>query len=268
MSRVWPVLLVAMFLSACTVELQHDLTEDDANDIYVRLQNAGINATKDRDESGGNEIRYKITVSKADVAAATMVLRKFALPRPKSEGLGAFRKGKGMIPTATEERAMLHEALSGEVANSLNRYPGVLEAKVIINIPEVNDLTQPDKKPLPSASVFIKYAEGARTESNRTGAPIDAVSVQKFVAAAVPELPADRVQILMTPDKQDTDISTEGASVNVLGIMVSKGSEQQLKIMIGVGAFLMMAMAGLLAFSFIRGGSSNGNGKKRAPSEG
>jgi type III secretion protein J len=266
MKRVW-LLSVAFIFSACTVELQHDLTEDDANDIYVRLQNAGINATKDRDEGGGNEVRYKITVAKADVASATMVLRKFALPRPKSEGLGAFRKGKGMIPTATEERAMFVEALAGEVANSLNRYPGVLEAKVIINIPEVNDLTQPDKKPKTSAAVFIKHTEGARSDKNALGAPFTPVDVQKFVAAAVPELDPNNVQVLMTPDRQELEVSTEGTSVNVLGISVMRGSEGQLKIMIGVGAFLMMAMAGLLAFSFLRGGG-NGNGKKRAPAEG
>jgi len=258
-------LLVSMLvLSACSVELQHDLTEDDANDIYVKLQNAGINATKDKDEGGGNEIRYKITVAKADVAAATTTLRKYALPRPKAEGLAAFRKGKGMIPTATEERAMFHEALAGEVSNSLNRYPGILEAKVIVNIPEVNDLTQPDKKPLPSASVFIKYAEG------RSKSPIEDTAVQKFVANAVPELLPDRVTVLATADKPDEEINKEDQRVNVLGIMVAgKGSADQLKIMIGVAAFLLMAMAGMLAFTFIRGGSSgNGNGKKRAPTEG
>jgi type III secretion protein J len=266
MSRVWPVLLVALFLSACSVELQHDLSEDDANDIYVKLQNEGINATKDRDEGGGNEIRYKITVAKADVAASTTILRKYALPRPKADGLAAFRKGKGMIPTATEERAMFVEALAGEVSNSLNRYPGVLEAKVIINIPEVNDLTQPDKKPLPSSSVFIKYAEGLRSP------PLDERAVQKFVAMAVAELPAERVTVLFTPDRQEEAGNKEDHMTNVLGIMVARGSADQLKIMIGVGAFLMMAMAGLLAFTFIRGGNGggngNGNGKKRAPAEG
>ncbi|MBK7860064.1 MAG: type III secretion protein [Archangiaceae bacterium] len=264
MSRVWPVLLAAVLFSACSVELQHDLSEDDANDIYVKLQNEGINATKDRDESGGNEIRYKITVAKADVAGATTVLRKYALPRPRAHGLAAFREGKGMIPTATEERAMFVEALAGEVSNSLNRYPGVLEAKVIVNIPEVNDLTQPDKKPLPSASVFIKYSEGMRQP------PLDKDAVRRFVAMAVSELPENRVEVLFTPDKQDELGDKTERIVNVLGIMVSRGSADQLKIMIGVGAFLMMAMAGLLAFTFIRGGNGhgNGNGKKRAPAEG
>jgi type III secretion protein J len=59
---------------------------------------------------------------------------------------------------------MFIEALAGEVSNALNRVPRVLEARTIVMIPEVNDLTQPDKKPQPSASVFIKYApedEGA-----------------------------------------------------------------------------------------------------------
>ena len=36
--------------------------------------------------------------------------------------------------------------------------PGwVLDARTVVNIPQHNDLTQPDKKPIPSASVYVKY---------------------------------------------------------------------------------------------------------------
>ena len=54
---------LGLFLSACTVELQHDLTEDDANDIYVLLQRNGIEAKKLKEE-GGNEPKYIISVAK------------------------------------------------------------------------------------------------------------------------------------------------------------------------------------------------------------
>ena len=39
-SCVFPLLCASLVLvlSACTVDLQHDLNEDDANDIYVLLQ--------------------------------------------------------------------------------------------------------------------------------------------------------------------------------------------------------------------------------------
>jgi type III secretion protein J len=268
MLRARPILLVAsLALSACSVELQHDLTEDDANDIYVLLQRNGINATKDKDEAGGNEIRYKITVAKGDVASAAQLLRDYSLPRLKAKGKKAFRDGKGMIPTATEERAMFMEAIEGDVINALNKVPGVLEAQVIIQIPEINDLTTPDKKPLPSASVMIKY----RNQGDAKGPPLDDKAVAKFVAGAVAELPADRVNVIFTQAaRPEAETNPEERDVTVLGLRMNKASADQFKVMVGVGAFLLLAMAGLLAFTFIRGGASgNGNGKKRsATSEG
>ena len=68
-----------------------------------------------------------------------------------------------MVPTATQERASFLCALGGDVANALNRVDGVLDARAVVMIPEANDLASEDKKPLPTASIFIKYrptAEG------------------------------------------------------------------------------------------------------------
>src|SRR5262249_53380530 len=166
--------------------------EKTAYEIYVLLQRNGINASKDKDEGGGNEIRYKITVAKGDVASAAQLLRDYSLPKARSKGLGAFREGKGMIPTAIEEKAMHEEAMAGEVTNALNKVPGVLEANVIVELPDVNDLTQPDKEPLPSASVMIKYRNSGETK----GPAIDEKQVQKFTAYAVPKLVPDRVTVL------------------------------------------------------------------------
>src|SRR5688572_21987932 len=144
--RIAPSVVLGMLLLAgCSVELQHDLQEDDANDIYVLLQKNGIEAKKIADHTG-NEPRYIIAVAKQDVATAAQLMREYSLPRPRADGLAIFKKSKGMIPTQTEERAMFLEAIGGEVSNSLNRVQGVLEARTIVMIPEVNDLTQPDKK--------------------------------------------------------------------------------------------------------------------------
>ena len=40
---------VVLLASACSLEVQHDLTEDDANDIYVLLQKKSIDATKHKE---------------------------------------------------------------------------------------------------------------------------------------------------------------------------------------------------------------------------
>ncbi len=245
---------LALVLSACSVELQHDLTEDDANDIYVLLQRKGIDAKKLKEE-GGNEPKYIISVAKADVATAAQALRDYALPRPKADGLGVFKKMKGMIPTATEERAMFIEALGGEISNALNRIPGVLEARCIVMIPEVNDLTQPDKKPMPSASVFIKYRVGADMKP-----PVDISEVKDFVTTAVPELRKESIKVLMTPAAAPEDEADPGNRlVSVMGFQMSKGSADSFKVMVAVGAMLILAMVGLTVFAFTRKPASNGS---------
>lgn len=149
------LLPLTLLLAGCSVELQHDLSEDDANDIYVLLDKNGCDPKKQKEE--GAEGKYVVSVPKAMVPRAAELLRENSLPRPQADGLGTFRKNKGMIPTATEERAMFVEALGGEISNSLNKVPGVLEARTIVMIPESNDLTQPDKKPMPSASIYLKF---------------------------------------------------------------------------------------------------------------
>lgn len=252
--------LAALALSACSVELQHDLTEDDANDIYVLLQRNGIEAKKLKEE-GGNVPKYIISVGKQDVADAAQLLRDYALPRPYVDGLGVFKKMKGMIPTQTEERAMFIEALGGEISNSLNRIPGVLEARVIVMIPETNDLTQPDKKPMPSVSVFIKYRPNLEDK-----APITEAEVKEFVATAVPELRKDSVTVLMKKaGAVEAEQSPGDRNQTVMGLRMTKASADQFKVMVGVGALLILAMAGLAGFAFIRKPSGSGNGTRPPP---
>jgi type III secretion protein J len=237
---------VIFLASACTLEVQHDLTEEDANDIYVLLQGHNIDATKHK-EGEGKEARYNISVPKAHVASAAQLLREFSLPRPRSDGLSIFKMTKGMIPTQTEERAMFIEALGGEVSNALNRIPGVLEARTIVMLPEVNDLTQPEKKPLPSASVLIKYM------LNKDGKiPVAIDDVQGFVANAVPELKKENVKVLMTEAKFEATADNTEATQVVLGVKVVSTSAGTFKAIIGVFALLFIAMAGLTGFMVIR----------------
>ena len=255
---------VVFFASACSLEVQHDLTEDDANDIYVLLQGKSIDATKHK-EGEGKEARYIISVPKADVATAAQLLLEHSLPRPRSDGLAIFKMTKGMIPTQTEERAMFIEALGGEISNSLNRIPGVLEARVIVMIPETNDLTQPEKKPMPSVSVFIKYRAAS---DEKASAPVTEAEVKEFVATAVPELRKEAVTVMMKrAGAVESDPNAPAAERNqtVFGMRMPKQSADLFKVVVGVGALLMLAMAGLTAFAFIRKPSGNGNGTRPTP---
>ncbi len=237
------LLPLALVLTGCSVELQHDLSEDDANDIYVLLQNQGCDPKKVKEE--GAEGKYVISVPKALVAKSAKLLRENSLPRPQADGLHIFAKMKGMIPTATEERAMFVEALGGEISNALNRVPGVLEARTIVMIPESNDLTQPDKKPLPTASVFLKY----RAELDKP--PLSDDQVREFVATAVPEMKKDGVTVLTKRAEPSDASKTSDTQESVMGITVLSGADT-LRGLIAAGSVALLLMAGLSVFAFMR----------------
>lgn len=243
------LLVGSVFLSACTIELQHDLTEDDANEIYVLLQNNAISADKVKEE-GGNEPRYIITVPKQSIAAAAALLKENSLPRPKADGLAVFKKMKGMIPTQTEERAMFIEAVAGEVSNALNQYPGVLEARTILMIPEVNDLTQPEKRPMPSASVFIKYRPDGESKDKL---PFELDKVTEFVANSVTDLKKENVKLLLAAAREPTRNDATNQRETVIGLRFEdKPSANTFRMMVAVNAVLFLALAGVAAFLVIR----------------
>ncbi|NMO14997.1 type III secretion protein [Pyxidicoccus fallax] len=244
-------LLALVLMTGCHIELQHELSEADANEIYVLLSKNGINAKKEKEE-GGNEVRFMITVPKADAAQAAELLKRNSLPRPVEKGLAHFAKGS-MVPTATEERAMLLKAMGGEVSNALNQIDGVLEARAIVMIPENNDLTQPENKPMPSASVFLKYRP---LEGNK--APISEEMVKRFAATAVPELKPEAVTVLMTQAMLPTaETDAESRLQDVLGLRMTAASAGQFKVMLGGAFALVLVMMGLTAWTFMRGGSSS-----------
>lgn len=254
----WLLLLGMLLLAGCSIDLQHHLSEQDANDIYVLLNENGISCKK-VEEQGGNEPTYLISVSKQDAAQAAKLLSEYSLPRPESQGLDLFRKSKGMIPTATEERAMLLEALGGEVSNALNHVDGVLEAKAIVMIPEHNDLTQPDKKPQPSASVFVKYRPTLEGKP-----PLDEAHIRAFVANAVPEMKPDNVTVLLSQAQAPgSDVNPDSRLVDVMGIRMTAGSVSQFKLVMAAVGLLVLMMIGFSAFTLVRGGNSAGPATRR-----
>lgn len=249
MVRLLPLALGMLLLAGCSIELQHSLPEQDANDIYVLLNENGIAAKKIREE-GGNEPTYMISVSKQDASQAAKLLREYSLPRPSSGGFQHITKNKGMIPTAVEERAMFLDAVGGEVSNALNKADGVLEARVIIQIPEKSDLTTPDKKPIPTASALVRY----RTTLDGQP-PIKEADVRRFVAAAVEDLKPENVMVIMTEAHAATaEVSPENRMQEVLGLKMTAASASQFKTMVALACLLMLALAGFTAWHFVRGG--------------
>ncbi|MBX5483688.1 MAG: type III secretion protein [Myxococcaceae bacterium] len=241
--------VLALFVSGCSVELHHGLTEEDANDIYVLLQENGINATKILDNSG-NEPTFTITVSKQDASAAARLLKEYSLPRPKIVGLESFRMNAGMIPTETEERAKFLEAMQGEVTKALNKIDGVLEAKAIVMIPEQNDLTQPEAKPVNTASVLVKY----RPIGERP--PLTEKEIKAFVAKSLPDMKEENVAVILSQALPPQAVaSPESQLKDVLGFRMTAASANTFRIVVVVAVLLFLTVSAFAVMQTLRSGS-------------
>jgi type III secretion protein J len=245
------LLLAVAVLAGCSYELQHNLNEDDANQIYTLLSKNGISAKKAKEE-GGNEPTYMIAVAKTDAAQATELLREHSLPRQQQPGWESITKNKGMIPTEMEQRAMGLQALQGEIDRGLNKIDGILDVHVIPMQPENVDLTQPDKKPLNSVAVLVKYKPNAEGRP-----PIEEQAIRSWVAAASPDTRPEQVKVILTQSQPTSQELTEASRlVSVLGMQMTAASASQFKLLILVIGGVMTVMIALTLFLLLRGPSA------------
>jgi type III secretion protein J len=186
------VLGLALILCGCvTHELQTGLSEQDAQEIVVLLNEHGIDASagKAASEKKGEE-KWSVVIKGGDqnLARAWRVLQENGLPRQKDHGLEDVFSNAGMIPTATEERARLLLGTSGEISRTLKSVDGVVDAHVLIVMPDSSPILDKTDRVPPTASVLIKYRGDA--------SPLSEEDVKKLVARAVEGLQAENVAVI------------------------------------------------------------------------
>jgi type III secretion protein J len=184
-----PWLLAAFLLGGCGAEpLLHGLDERQVNQVLVALDEAGIAASRRRDDQA--EGSWVVEVS-GEAARARRVLAERELPRPEVPGFAAvFGKGS-LVPTPGEERARLLQALSGELGRSLEAVDGVVEARVHLAIP-ADDPFRGGSAPVPRGSVLLKVRPGARGRVE----PL-APGLRSLVAGAVAGLDPTQVAVVV-----------------------------------------------------------------------
>jgi len=189
--RGWPTLICAL-LVGCSVEILHDVDEATANEVLATLERRGIDGDKIRAVQGSTST-YTVSVPRGEAAAAWKILRSENLPRPEQAGLGEVFGKTGLVPTATQERALMHHALSGELARTLQSVDGVLEARVHLVLPSRDPLSPPDMPVSPAkASVLLRLGGKA---------PLKREDVQRLVAGSVKDLAPERVSVVIVHAK-------------------------------------------------------------------
>ncbi len=192
LSKLLVIVGLTVLLSACvTHSLQTGLSEQDAQEIVVLLNENGIDASaaKGVSEKKGEE-KWDVVIRGGDqnLSRAWRVLQENGLPRQKDKGLEDVFANSGMIPTATEEKARLLLGISGEISRALKSVAGVVDAHVLVVMPESSPLLDKTDRVPPTASVLVKY--------RGKDAPLAEEEIKKLVARAVEGLQPENVAVV------------------------------------------------------------------------
>lgn len=224
---------LCLLLAACSTELNSGLTQREANDMVALLVRAGIPAYRQTDAKDHTEAVF---VESGRFADAVDLLDAHGLPRANHPTIADVFKGGGLVSSPVEERARMIYAMGEELSRSLSEIDGVLDARVHIVLPD-NDPIRRDTTPA-SAAVFIRYAPDTQAAQLLP-------QIKQLVANGVQGLSYDKVSVVMVPAAVAPPMNEANAPVEVAGLWVSHDSAQPLQIVLGVGALLLLALAGL-----------------------
>jgi type III secretion protein J len=188
-AAIVPVLMLCGCMSR---EVGSGLSEQDAQEIVAVLKEGGLEATPVRtagaDRNAAATWTVKVRGSGQNAVLAWRLLQENGLPRQQVKGLDEVFSTTGMIPTASEEKARLLMALSGELSRTLKSVQGVVDARVQIVLPENSPLLDKSQLSLTTASVLIRY-RGSQP-------PLTEDEVKKLVAHGIEGLQVENVGVV------------------------------------------------------------------------
>jgi type III secretion protein J len=175
-------------------EIVGALSESDANELMVVLQSQHIDVTKVA--IPGRTITYSLSVKSGDATTAMRILVDNKLPKKPSNGLADVYPpgGGGLIPTGSEEKAKFLMAIQGEIENMLKVLPGIVQARVVVVLPDtdaIRDLNSPPPKATSSVAIVYNPIDDKGTPS------VTPDDVKYLVASAVEDLSPTGVTVVM-----------------------------------------------------------------------
>lgn len=148
------MLLGLMLLGGCQTDVYSNVTESEANEMLAILMANGVATEKTAKGKEG----FSVTVDNTDMLRAIALLRDSGYPKNTRESLGKAFQKSGIMSSPFEERVRYIYALGEDVAQTLSRIDGVVDARVHIVLPDAPQLGQAVKPS--SAAVFIKHRAG------------------------------------------------------------------------------------------------------------
>lgn len=173
------------------------LDEREANEIWVFLSSRGIDVAKIQSaegQGGGGrkEVTWDISVRSDQAYEALALLNQAGLPRSRGQSLlSIFKEGSSLVPSEMQEKVKFQAGTAAQIANTLRKIDGILDAEVQISFPEENPLNFNKPKEPITASVFIKH-NGVLDDPNLH---LES-KIKRLVSASVPGLDYDSVTVV------------------------------------------------------------------------
>lgn len=261
-----------LLLAGCRGQILYNyLTQQDANKIMVLLAGHGIDASLET-EVIRNETFWVVLVKRDSLQKAREIIVTSNIISPRAPGLKdvyqASSDSGSWIKTPAEERARYILAVKGEVINALKALPEVVEADVVLNIPEEPKLGSREKK-RPTAAVVVKALRPEAGES-----ALSDLTIQQWVANTVEGLSPRDVTVLInyssppgepargSSDKGllvlppgSTPQAEQGAGWSyVMGLKLKADSAKRLKLYLIIFFAVLVVISLALVMSIIQSG--------------
>ena len=209
-SHLFFLLLLAFSLTSCESNrtIVNGLDEKEANEILVFLSGKGIDANKEQAASegsgGGNKaVLWNISVPSSEANEAMALLNQVGLPRRRGQNLLGIFSNVGLVPSGMQEKVRYQAGLAEQIASTIRKIDGVLDADVQISFPEDDPLNPNAPKQKITASVYVKHS-GVLDDPNT-----HLISrIKRLVAGSVNGLDYDNVTVI--PDRARFSEGTAG----------------------------------------------------------
>lgn len=143
------LILISLTILGCREQILHNLPEARANDLMSNLHRAGFEVQKERQSDGLWSLSTSASSSIQAIQhlyEARLVREEFKLPETKST----------FITSREDQHFRYERALSAELEATIARIPGLLEARVHLNLAKTDAYWGPDQKDKQgSASVLV-----------------------------------------------------------------------------------------------------------------
>ncbi len=251
------LLLMVGVLAGCQSRriIVNNLDEKDANEILVFLSNKGIDASKIAAvaASGGaaKATVWNISVEETQANEAMALLNQVGLPRRSSQSLLSLFSNVGLVPTGMQDKIRFQEGLAEQIANTIRKIDGVLDAEVRISFPEEDPLNPNAPKQQSTASVFIRH-NGVLDDPNSHLQ----TRIKKLVASSVNGLDYDNVTVVGDRAKYgdaassfQTNLGDDGQKLmSVWSIVIAKDSLMRFRLIFFSFILLIVLLSLLLAW--------------------